>query len=167
MNKIQKTDDYFNIISDILQNKEFKQLGNIEHHGVTRFDHSLKVSYYSYKIAKKLNLDYYKTARAGLLHDFFLEEKNKSIKKSFKSLFIHSNEAVKNSQQFFSLSKKEINIIKSHMFPLGISIPKYKESWIVSTVDKVVATEEHAKKYVHKVNYATNLFILFLINYIH
>lgn len=35
---------------------------------------AIKVSYRAYKTAKKLNLDYIKTARAGLLHDFYLDE---------------------------------------------------------------------------------------------
>ena len=56
-----------NIVGNILDNEEFNQIKRIEHHGTTRFEHSVRVSYYSYKISKLLHLDYVETARAGLL----------------------------------------------------------------------------------------------------
>ena len=52
---------------------------------ITRFDHSMKVSYYSYKVAKLLHLDYRQTARGGLLHDFFLSPEVRSKKERFVS----------------------------------------------------------------------------------
>ena len=75
--------NYHKIIKNILENKEFNQLKHIEHHGISRYDHSLKVSYYSYKIAKALNLDYYQTARGGLLHDFFISKESRTTKERF------------------------------------------------------------------------------------
>ena len=62
--------EYYSIVEDILDNEEFNKLRNIEHHGITRFDHSMKVSYYSYVIAKKINFNYKEMARGALLHDF-------------------------------------------------------------------------------------------------
>ena len=53
MNKIYENKDYYNIISDILDNEKFKKTDECIHHGLSRMDHSLKVSYYSYKLAKK------------------------------------------------------------------------------------------------------------------
>ena len=66
--------EYNQIVYDILNNEEFKKLKNIEHHGMTRYDHSLRVSYYSYVLAKKIGLDYVLVSRAGLLHDFFFND---------------------------------------------------------------------------------------------
>ena len=60
------------IVNHILNNEEFLKIKKIEHHGISRYEHSMKVSYYSYKIAKALRLDYEQVARGGLLHDFFL-----------------------------------------------------------------------------------------------
>ena len=74
---------YRKIVKNILDNEEFNKIKNIEHHGITRYDHSLKVSYYSYKIAKTLKLDYRQVARGGLLHDFFLSGEDRTFKDKF------------------------------------------------------------------------------------
>ena len=72
INKLDK--EYLEIVSYILNNEEFLKLKKCEHHGISRFDHSLKVSYKAYKFAKKNNLDYKAVAVGGLLHDFFTDE---------------------------------------------------------------------------------------------
>ena len=74
MNSIYNDYTYTNIINDILENEEFLKIKNYKHHGLSRLEHSLRVSYYSYLITKKLRLNYIETARGGLLHDFFLNE---------------------------------------------------------------------------------------------
>ena len=84
--------EYRQIVYHILVNEEFHKIKSIEHHGVTRYDHSLKVSYYSYKIAKFLHLDYEETARGGLLHDFFLSNEKRSSKERFKLLYIQKKQ---------------------------------------------------------------------------
>lgn len=159
--------DYMNLVFDIYNNAEFLKINKIEHHGVTRFDHSVRVSYYSYKIAKILKLDYKEVARAGLLHDFFFSNENRNKKERFISVFKHPKICVLNSLINFELSTKEIDIIQSHMFPINLKIPKYAESWIVSLVDKGVAIYEFYKKfsYSFKFKYATNVYLLFLINF--
>ncbi len=156
---------YYEIVDDILNNKEFCNLKNIDHHGITRYNHSLKVSYYSYKIAKVLNLDYEKTARAGLLHDFFFSNSTKMDKERITSVFVHPKKAALKSKELFNISELEEDIIKTHMFPVNLSIPKYAESWIVNLVDKTISLREFYKKFGYKFAYAANLYILFLINY--
>ena len=153
MTKYTKDEEYLLIINNIMHNEEFKKMNNIKHHNTTRMDHSLKVSYYSYKIAKALKLDYKDVARGGLLHDFYTEEisncdsiKDKVLLFSVK----HPNEAVINASNQFELSEKEINIIKSHMFPIDYKVPKYAESWVVSLVDKVLSLGEVSKKFSYK-----------------
>ena len=145
---------YMNIIRHIMNNENFMILSNVKHHNITRLEHSLKVSYYSYKISKLLHLSYKETARAGLLHDFYLEQidEQRKIKDKIK-LFssLHPNIAVNNSLKYFSLNDKEIDIIKTHMFPSSFSIPRYMESWIVSIVDKVVSTKEFGHKFQQKI----------------
>ena len=59
----------------------------------------------------------------------------------------------------------EKDIIYSHMFPLiPTRPPKYLESWVVSLVDKVVATYEFASSYskifMSKSTYAAILFVI-------
>ena len=158
--------EYMNIARDILENEEFKKMKFIEHHGITRLDHSIKVSYYSYKIAKFLRLDYKETIRGGLLHDFFFSSIERNTKDKFISTFTHPVKALETANNSFVLSKKEQDMIRSHMFPINISVPKYAESWIVSSVDKVVAISELSLKYKFKFRYAYNVVLLFVLGFI-
>ena len=139
--------EYNKIVKDILDNEKFKKIKEEKHHGINRYDHSLKVSYKSYLYAKKYNLDYVSVARAGLLHDFFIN--NDLTKKEQKvSAFVHPYKSLENSTKYFDLNKKEENIIISHMFPtIPHKIPKYKESYIVSIIDKIIATKEFYQSY--------------------
>ena len=164
-----KDEEYLYIIDHILKNDEFKKMSDIKHHNTTRMDHSLKVSYYSYIIAKSLKLDYEDVARGGLLHDFYTEEIRKCNKIKDKILIFstkHPSNAVINASNNFELSEKEVNIIKSHMFPVDYRIPKYAESWIVSFVDKGVSTVEFGRKFSCKYIYSTNILFVFLLNFI-
>lgn len=169
MTKYKKDQEYLLIINNIMENEEFKKMDDIKHHNTTRLDHSLKVSYYSYKIAKSLKLDYKEVARGGLLHDFYSDEVSDCDKIKDKVLLFtvkHPNDAVANASRYFDLSEKEINIIKSHMFPIDYKVPKYAESWIVSLVDKVLSFGEFSKKFGYKLTYVFNLYLLFVFNVI-
>ena len=166
MNLDIKDSEYLSIAKDILENEEFKKMEQIEHHGITRLNHSIKVSLYSYKIAKFLHLDYVETARGGLLHDFFFSSVERNYKDKFISTFTHPAKALETANSNFSLSRKEQDMIRSHMFPINISIPKYAESWIVSAVDKVIAVSELSLKYKFKFRYAYNVVLLFVLGFI-
>ena len=167
MKRYKKDEEYLSIIDNIMDNNEFKQMNNIKHHNTTRMNHLIKVSYNSYKVAKLLKLDYKDVARAGLLHDFYTEEVNKCSNIKDKILLFstkHPDSAVENSLRNFELSQKEINIIKTHMFPIDYKVPKYAESWIVSIVDKVVSFGEFGKKFGYSLTYVINLYLLFILN---
>ena len=139
---IRKDKEYKKIVKDIFRNVEFKKLYNIEHHGISRIEHSIKISYYSYKIAKVLKMDYVSVARGGLLHDFFLDGDERNLKRKFLDTFTHPKRALKTSMDNFDVNEIEKNIIVSHMFPIYISIPKYKESLLVNLVDKIIGFKE-------------------------
>ena len=158
--------EYLKIIENILKNREFKKMKNIEHHGVSRLDHSMKVSYYSYKVAKAFHLNYYETARGGLLHDFFFSPVERDAKERLLSTFTHPSKALETANNYFTLSNKEQDMIRSHMFPINLSVPKYAESWIVSVVDKFVAVSELSLKYKFKFRYAYNVVLLFVLGFI-
>lgn len=162
-----KDDEYLKITKDILDNEEFQKMSDVKHHDSNRLNHSLKVSYYSYKVSKALHLNYKDVARGGLLHDFFLERTvdYSNVKDKVKLYTIgHPKMAVMNAKKHFNISKMEEDIIKSHMFPIDIRVPKYAESWVVSSVDKVISIYEFSKKFGHKLSYATNFALLFLLN---
>ena len=159
--------EYSMIVKDILENDEFAKMADIEHHNSTRLDHMMKVSYYSYVVAKALKLKYREVARAGLLHDFYFGRTTDHDKiKDKVKLYTHSHpkEAVENAKKHFSINSMEADIIESHMFPIDIKIPKYLESWIVSTVDKAVATHEFYRKASKKLKYSLNLGLILVLN---
>jgi uncharacterized protein len=156
--------EYKKIVDDILTNEEFKKLDKIEHHGTSRMEHSISVSYKAYTIAKKINLNEVEVARAGLLHDFFLSEENRTRKEKIASTFTHPPKAVEHTKKYFTINEKEENIIKSHMFPFYKTIPKYKESWLVSMVDKAVGFKEFSTKYKYRLSYANNLVAILVLN---
>lgn len=169
MNYENKYNDkqYLNIVSDILEDKEFEQIKEITHHGLDRMGHSLRVSYYSYKVSKALGLNYESAARAGLLHDFFFEKNVKvNPKKRLQTLINHPKYALENAKKHFYLSNVEEDIILSHMFPVAIQPPKYAESWIVNLVDDVVAIVEVSYKARTKVSYAFNFLLILMFTYL-
>lgn len=166
MSFIYNDEEYMEIVNDILENKKFQEIKTLEHHGYTRYEHSLKVSYITYKLSKLLMLDYVSAARGGLLHDFFISENNRGIKERFVSALTHPFKAVENAKQEFSINAKEKNMIESHMFFANfIRLPKYLESWLVILSDTIIGTYELSMTAKEKaVTYASLAFI-FLLNY--
>lgn len=162
-----KDRQYVNIVSDILEHEEFEKTKDIVHHGMDRKSHSLRVSYYSYKLSKLLGLDYISVARAGLLHDFFLQDNhNVKISERLETLVSHPKYALDNSKKYFNLNEKEQDIIVSHMFPVSIKPPKYFEGWIVNLVDDVVAIAEIGTKARNKFIYAANFVLILMFTYL-
>lgn len=160
--------EYMNIIYDILKNEEVNKMSEIQHHRDTRLNHSLKVSYHSYRLARHLKLDYKAVARAGLLHDFYFEQVSDQEKfrdRVYLLLDKHPQNAIKNSLEYFELNDMEKDIIRSHMFPFDIKIPKYSESWLVSMVDKYVSVKETYYRFNHRLSWVTNVYVLIMLRF--
>lgn len=168
MNKYMYDSSYMGIVQDILNNKDFMRLNEIPHHSTSRFYHSVKVSYYSYRISKFLKLKHDDVARAGLLHDFYydLVNEQETIEEKVKLFtYKHPNDAVENSR-IFGITKVQEDIIKGHMFPLDYKYPKSLEGLIVNLVDKCVSIKEFGVKFGKEFASGTNFIALFLVNYI-
>jgi len=141
---------FMEVARPIIEHEEYQQMRYLKHHDESVFEHSVKVAFYSYQMAYKHNLDWKATIRGALLHDFFLYKFKKCfgpriITDSIKHAIIHPIIAFDNASKYFDLNEKEENIIKGHMFPFGA--PKSKEAWIVSYVDKCIATFEYASNF--------------------
>ena len=137
MNNTYNDFEYLNIIKSIINNNEYKEIGNCLHHGTSRLKHSLRVSYYSYKVAKLLNLDYKETAIGGLLHDFFITDNYNKVNKKVSSTFKHPKIALSNANEIFNITEKEQDIIVSHMFPIVLNnVLKYKIMSEINDLDK-------------------------------
>ncbi|SHJ67926.1 uncharacterized protein SAMN02745227_00428 [Anaerobranca californiensis DSM 14826] len=136
-------EEYQECISDLIDHEMVKSMVNFIQHGDTNcLEHSLEVSYISFLVCKKLGFDSRAAARGGLLHDFFLYDWHKE--KPYNGLhgFVHPNIALDNANKYFKLNDKEKDIIKKHMWPLTIKLPKYKETFVVVFVDKYCAVLE-------------------------
>lgn len=134
--------EFYSIVDDITNNSKFNKLKKELHHGITRYDHSYRVARWTYTICDFFNMKNKEdVTRAALLHDFYLDS-DLALLNGFEKLGEHPNMALKNSLKYFELDKVQQDIIKNHMFPRTTELPKYKESWLVSGVDKVVSTYE-------------------------
>ena len=166
LDNIFKDRGYLFIVEDILNNQYFTEIKRCKHHGMNRLDHSLRVSYYSYLLAKKLGLNAVEIARGGLLHDFFVNSADTSKKGKIEQFVNHPKIAAENAKKYFEINSLEEDIIKCHMFPSNTIIPRYLESWIVNFVDKTVATYEFSKSFQYKFRYLTNFYLILLFNFL-
>ena len=78
-----------------------------------------------------------------MLHDLFLYDwrKRENGRKGLHA-FTHPKSAYENASNLFDLNEKESDIILKHMWPVTIKLPKYKESYILTLVDKYCAMNE-------------------------
>ncbi|MDD2208504.1 MAG: HD domain-containing protein [Bacilli bacterium] len=148
------------IAKEIINNDKYKKLKKESHHGLTRYDHSLRVAKKTYNIATKLNVDYISATRAALLHDFFTNTDFKNITGLDKGK-MHPKLALANADAYFNLNKKEKDAILNHMFPLTLIPPTSIEGIIVTTADKAVALYEYSR---FKLTATLTIWFLFLFN---
>ena len=154
-------EEWFNIVEQFLVNDELQRRKLFRHHDGALWNHLINVSFKSFLMAKKHSADEKVCAIAGLLHDFYpkaykyskeLEELDKTYldKVHFKQSlfkmhgFTHPKEAADNARLFFKdkIDDKVYSSICTHMFPLTLTkIPKSKEAWIVTFIDKKSSTD--------------------------
>ena len=143
INEWQSDCEYLSLVKDLLAKPEVQKLANYtQHHHSNRLQHCISVSYDSYRIAKRLHLDYRSTARAGLLHDLFYYDWRTTKFDLGTHAFIHPRVALRNAEKLTPLNDKERDIILKHMFGATLAVPRYPESLIVSLVDDYEAEHE-------------------------
>ena len=131
--------------SDIIYSKGMQMEKEFIQHGTTSvYAHSVAVACFSLYLCKKLHLKVREREliRGALLHDYFLYDWHDPDPSHRLHGFHHANTALRNAERDFELSDVEKDIIKKHMFPLNIRVPKYKESVIVCMGDKTCAVQE-------------------------
>ena len=144
MNLDWKNDlEYMSYVEDLMEREEVQKLAEYkQHRTATRLSHSISVSYISYRLAKRLKGNARATARAGLLHDLFYYDWRDTKFDEGTHAYVHPRIAVKNAEKLTELSDLERDIIIKHMWLATIAPPKYKESYIVTFVDKYCAIHE-------------------------
>ncbi|MGT2887777.1 HD domain-containing protein [Streptococcus didelphis] len=140
----KKDSEFMEHVGSLIEHPRFQRLdGIVQHHHSTRLEHSINVAYTSYRLAKRFGWDAKSTARGGLLHDFFYYDWR--IQKFNKShAWVHPRIALRNAKKLTDINKKEEDIILKHMWGATIAFPRYKESYIVTLVDKYWAIKEAA-----------------------
>ena len=114
--------------------------------GVSCYDHCLLVSYLGFTFCRALGLDYRAAARAGLLHDLYLQDWSETSVSRFRRLFVHPHMALENAMHY-GLSQREQEIIEKHMWPLTPRPPRYAETYLVGLADKIAACLEMVRLY--------------------
>ena len=153
MTKEEETNLFFkDIIKDIVFKSEYLKMQDFIQHGNTStYLHSIAISYYSYRFALlfKIKIHTKGLIRGALLHDYYLYDwhaKEKPCDELGLHGFVHPRIALNNAKKEYKLNSIEEDIIISHMFPLTLKLPKYKESYIVCFIDKICSTYEIFKK---------------------
>jgi uncharacterized protein len=135
--------EYLRCVTELLENESVRSMKRYNQHGgVDCLKHSLNVSVTSFNICRKLGLDYRAAARGGLLHDFFLYDWHKENPYGGLHGFRHPKIAVMNAVKHFDLNSREQDVIKKHMWPLTLPLPKYPETLVVVLVDKFFCVTE-------------------------
>lgn len=135
--------EFMSCVDDIIYNDKIQKLDDHTHHyNTSRLQHSINVSYYSFLICHFFGWDYRSAARAGLMHDLFFYDwrVTKFIRSRHASW--HPRIACDNAQKICELNPIEKDAILKHMWPCTLVPPKYKESFVVTLVDKVCALFE-------------------------
>ena len=93
--------------------KDFQKLKDYTHHEGNRYDHCLRVAYYTYKVTKRLNLNYKEATIAALVHDFFTNEVE--------------NETILNARDGVSMQAKQVGTTN-----IKINVLKFLDSkgWV-------------------------------------
>lgn len=144
--KILIDDEYRQYIAPFIKDEKFIELKKyIAHGSYSVYNHCLRVSILAYSIAKrrKMKIDYRSLVRGCLLHDFYLYDWHKKHEGHRLHGFRHPYFALHNAIKYYSLNKKEKNMIQSHMFPLTFwTIPLSKEALLLTLADKICARKE-------------------------
>ena len=139
---------------DIVDSKKYQTLKGFNQHGdYSVYDHSLNVANTCYNLANVLHLSVNMDSlvKGALLHDYFLYDWHEKTFKDHHAIR-HPKIACENAMRDFGLTKREQNMVKAHMFPLGLVIPRYRESIILCLVDKYCAVFEtigHRRQKIH------------------
>ncbi len=121
--------------------------GFIQHGSITTLEHVLCVAWITFRICRFLKRDPKEAVRGAVLHDLYLYDWHDPIGKGdgkhhrFHG-FTHPGMACRNATRLFSLTEREKDIIKKHMWPLTPIPPKYTEGYIVSLADKISSLQE-------------------------
>lgn len=135
-------------LNKLLSNPKIQKLQEFpQHHGSNTLRHSIAVAKRSFELAEKLgwDIDELELVRTAMLHDYYLYKIKEEGLSAYRHGTSHPKISIKNANRDFGLSKKEMSIIRSHMWPLTfVHPPRSKEAALLCLADKDIAIKEFA-----------------------
>ena len=89
-----------------------------------------------------MRIDERSLIRGALLHDYYLYDWHVQDGTHRWHGFIHAKRALQNAERDFTLNDIERNMIDTHMFPMNLRLPRYRESVVLTVADKVCSVRE-------------------------
>lgn len=160
--------EFYTLVEDLLNHEQVQLLDEFgQHMNTSRLQHSINVAYYTFLICRKFNWHTEEAVRAALLHDLFHYNWEENKEEGWHPA-VHPVNALKNARMICEVTPIMADGIKKHMWPLTLSLPKYKESWIITLMDKYCATLEVMTSMTHSLRYSKTLrYAIYLLAYLH
>ncbi len=137
---------FYDELNALLADERVRNLSNFpQHNGTNTLRHVIKVAQASFNLAERLgwDIDEKELAKGAILHDYYQYKIKEEGLSPYRHGTRHPGIAAKKAEKDFGLTKKEENIIRSHMWPLTLRTPpRSKEAALVCMADKYVATKE-------------------------
>ena len=102
------------------------------------------MSFCCYRAFRGSRLDLESLAIGSLLHDFFLYNWYTTKHDEFHAYY-HPKKALENARKYFIINPIEEEIIRKHMWPMTVSLPRFKETYAVTLFDKYCAAADIVK----------------------
>lgn len=118
----------FSLVEDLLEHPKVVETRDHIHHGIAKYDHIMRVTRFSYHIARIIKADVRVCVRAGLLHD---------IDSRLGTLANHGDVAARWAQEYGE-EEAVCAAIMSHMYPFSPP-PTSREGWILTIADKAAS----------------------------
>lgn len=139
---------FYRYMEDLFRSPEVLSMHRFIQHGdITTLEHAICVALITFRICRLLHRDPREAVRGALLHDLYLYDWHDPVtdkEGGHRKLhgFTHPKTACDNASRLFSLTDKEKDIIRKHMWPLTVIPPRHLDGFIVSLADKVSSLQE-------------------------
>ena len=113
------------------------------------YKHCLRVAYCNYCLCKMFHLDARSAARAGMIHDLFLYDWHTHAAQTGERFhgLKHPEKAYRNAKKYFPLNQIEVDIIRTHMWPVTFrTFPRTREGWVTTLTDKYCSLLETGRR---------------------
>lgn len=149
MDKKWNSEAFWLFYQQLIEDSNLESMADYPQHGTTcRLLHSVAVAYFSCRLASALGIRFHMRdmQRGALFHDYFFYDAQDGDPQHRKHWSRHPEIAWRNAAKELELTGIEVDIIRTHMFPLTPRPPKYREGAMVTLVDKGCSVYEFFKR---------------------